>query len=429
MRREDFLPSTHRINSGMLIIMLILTCFGLIMLFSASMSGSYIGLGDAMAVVYKQAGITAIGLILGLFLAIVLPLKIFDRFWISLVLFGITTVLLILVKFPAFSILMNGARRWLEVPIIGSFQPSELAKIAMVFCFAGYISMIRRRRAKGGLRFKTPLRQFIADGWLDILLPTFTFFVWIGLVVSQPHLSGGLIMGFVLLVILLAAGIRSRSWVSAITQFTAIILVLGMLFVAVLPILKANGLEEKINEEFDHVGDRITTFLYPDQASADQSYQVEQSLIAIGSGGIDGVGLGAGRQKYNYLPEPYNDFIFAVIGEELGFVGTVMVLLLFMLFMLVGMSITLKAANPFATILAGGFTLLITMQALLNIGVATRSIPATGISLPLFSYGGTSNLLFLVAIGFILAVSKSGQRISRDRLPEAPASNRTEVSR
>jgi cell division protein FtsW len=424
---SDWLPPARRMHGGLFVILLIMTCFGLIMLFSASMSGSYTQYDDAMSVVIKQAGITAMGLVLAILLAIAVPIRLFDHFWLSTVLYVVTTGLLVLVKFKGVNI--NGAVRWLNVPVFGSFQPSELAKLALVFCFAGYVSMIRRRRAKGGLRFRTPLRQFLADGWIDVLLPATAFLVWLVLIVWQPHLSCTLIMGFIMLVIFLAAGIRPRAWASAITQAVAILLVVAVLLVAALPILKANGYQEAIEENFAHVEDRIDTFLHPEEASADDTYQIDQSVLAIGSGGLSGLGLGAGRQKYNYLPEPYNDFIFAVIGEELGFAGTVSVVLLFLLFMIIGVSITLKAANSFTAILAGGYTMLISIQAFLNIAVATKTVPATGISLPLFSYGGTSNLFFMLAIGVILAVSKSGQRSSRELVssPPSPGRNRPET--
>lgn len=408
----EWLPPARRMHGGLFVLMLVMTCFGLIMLFSASMSGSYSQSGDAMAVVIKQAGITAIGLILAIILASAIPLKVFDHFWMTAILYILTTGLLVLVKFKGVNI--NGAVRWLAVPVFGSFQPSELAKLAIVFCFAGYTSRIRRRRAEGALRFRTPLRQFLADGWIEVLLPALAFFVWLGLILWQPHLSGFLIMGFIMLAIFLAAGISGRVWASAITQAVVIVLILGVLFVAALPMLKAAGFEEMINENFEHVEDRIRTFTHPEEASKDDTYQIDQSVLAIGSGGLDGLGLGAGRQKYNYLPEPFNDFIFAVVGEELGFIGSVSVVLLFLIFMLIGVSITFKAAGPFPSILAGGYTMLISIQAFLNIAVTTKTVPATGISLPLFSYGGTANLFFLVAIGFILAVSKTGQRGSRE---------------
>lgn len=388
---SEWLQPNRRIHSGLFVITLIMICFGLVMLFSASMSDAYASKsGNSMYYVIKQAGITAMGLIAALFVAILVPVRLFDHFWISLALYGMTSGLLVYVKL--FGKVINGARRWVNLGI--DFQPSELAKLTMILCFAGYTSMIRRQRARGKLRFRSPLRQFLADGWLDILLPASALMVWIGLIVWQPHVSCAIIMCFLCLTIFLAAGIRWRSWVSALTQLLVILLVIAVLFAAMLPFLNAFNLQDGILSNFKHVTERVNTFMNPDEASSDDTYQIDQSIIAIGSGGLTGVGLGEGRQKYNYLPEPYNDFIFAIIGEELGLIGTVIVLLLFIMFMLIGVGITLRAANSFAAILAGGYTMLISIQALLNIAVATRSMPSTGISLPFFSYGGTSNLFF-----------------------------------
>ncbi|HBP37684.1 MAG TPA: hypothetical protein DD640_02885 [Clostridiales bacterium] len=405
----DWLTPPRRVNSGLFIITLIMICFGLVMLFSASMTGSYSSEGSSMYYVIKQAGISAIGLILALILAFMIPIRIFDRFWVGLLLYAATTALLVYVKF--FGLLINGARRWITIGV--QFQPSELAKVAVVFCFASYVSLLRRKRAKGKLSFRNPFVQFLADGWLDILLPGAAILVWAGLIAWQPHVSGALIMIFLTLVIFLTAGIRPRSWASGILQLLVIVLIFALLASAVLPFLPAEtkiAVQETVTENFQHVIKRINNFLNPDQASSDDTYQVDQSVIAIGSGGLTGVGLGSGRQKYNYLPEAHNDFVFAIIGEEIGFIGTVGVILLFILFMFIGVSIALKAANPFMGILAAGYTMLICIQAFLNIGVATKTLPPTGISLPFFSYGGTSNLFFLLAIGIILGVSRTGQR-------------------
>ena len=409
-----------RMHAGLLIITLIMVCFGLVMLFSASMSDGYASQsGNSMYYVIKQAGITAVGLILALILALILPVSFFDHAWMALLLYIMTTGLLVYVKL--FGVVMNGARRWVNLGI--RFQPSELAKLSLIFCFAAWCSFLRRRRKAGKLRFRTPLRQFLADGWLDILLPGLALLVWIGLVLWQPHLSGAIILTFIAGVVFLTAGISLRSWISGLLQLAAIVVVMALVISAALPLLPENSLKASITGNFAHVGDRIDTFLNPEDAEADDVYQVTQSLIAIGSGGLTGIGLGEGRQKYNYLPEAHNDYVFAIIGEELGFLGTIAVLLLFMMFMLIGSAITRKASNTFAAVLAGGYTMLISVQAFLNIGVATRTIPATGISLPFFSYGGTSNLFFLIAIGFILAVSRTGQSLPKSSEPAIQASD------
>ncbi|MDW7659005.1 MAG: FtsW/RodA/SpoVE family cell cycle protein [Bacillota bacterium] len=404
------LPPARQVHAGLLVITLILVCFGLVMLFSASMTDGYSREGNALFYVLKQAGITTMGLIMALFVALIIPVGLFDHFWMSLLLYGATTGLLVYVKF--FGLVVNGARRWVDLGI--RFQPSELAKIAMVFCFAGYVSMLRRRRKAGKLQFRSPVRKFFADGWLDILLPGFALLIWIGLIAWQPHISCAVIMGFVAVVLFLTAGIRLRSWLSALTQLLVLGVVVAVAATMLMSFLPQGEFQELIEEtiggNFAHVSERLDNFINPENATSDDLYQVNQSLIAIGSGGVNGIGLGEGRQKYNYLPEAHNDYVFAIIGEELGFGGTVAVILLFLLFMLIGIGITSHAANAFSALLAGGYTMLISVQAFLNIGVATHTLPPTGISLPFFSYGGTSNMFFLLAIGFILAVSRNSQR-------------------
>ncbi len=405
------LPPVRQINAALLIITLILVCFGLVMLFSASMSDGYSREGSALFYVLKQSSITLIGLVLALLIALIIPVAAFDYFWLALALYAVTTGLLIYVKL--FGKVLNGARRWLNLAGF-SFQPSELAKIALVFCFAGYFSWLRRQRRAGKLQFRSNAGQFFADGWFDILLPGAAILLWLVLIFFQPHVSCVVIMLFVTLVLYLTAGIPLRSWFSALVQ----LLIIGTAALLIFSLLAATkpkeGLQEAVNQginsNFAHVASRMENFLNPEAASADDLYQVNQSLIAIGSGGLHGVGLGEGRQKYNYLPEAHNDYVFAIIGEELGFGGTLSVVLLFVFFMLTGVGITRRAANNFCALLAGGYTMLISIQAFLNIGVATHTLPPTGISLPFFSYGGTSNLFFLLGIGLLLAVSRSGQR-------------------
>jgi len=404
-----------RIHGGLLVVTFIMVCFGLVMLFSASMSDSFnANAGNSMYYIIKQGSITLIGLVLALIMAVLIPVSFFDRPIITMATYLLTTGLLVYVKF--FGSIVNGAKRWILIGPL-SIQPSEFAKLAAVICLAGYFSRLRARRQRGEIRYRSPLQRFIGDGWRDILIPGFMMLVWLGLIIWQPHVSGFVILSVVILASFLAAGLPVRSWVSGLLQLFLILLLIGAVaFGAFAATLRDQTMQEALESNFSHVFKRIDTFRNPEEASSDDSYQVNQSLIAIGSGGLTGVGLGNGRQKYNYLPEAHNDYIFAIIGEELGFVGTVSVILLFLIFHLIGTRIAWRAVNPHAAILAAGFTVLITTQALLNIGVATRSLPATGISLPFFSYGGTSNLFFMLAIGFILAVSRTGQMLtSRQR--------------
>ena len=400
-----------RIHGGLLVVTFIMVCFGLVMLFSASMSDSFnANSGNSMYYIIKQGSITLIGLILALIMAVLIPVSFFDRPIITIATYLLTTGLLVYVKF--LGSIVNGAKRWILIGPL-SIQPSEFAKLAAVICLAGYFSRLRARRQRGEIRYRSPLRRFLGDGWRDILIPGLMMVVWLGLIIWQPHVSGFVILSVVILASFLAAGLPLRSWFSGILQLTLILLLVGALAFGVFAAtLKDQTIQEALESNFSHAFKRIETFRNPEEASSDDSYQVNQSLIAIGSGGLTGVGLGNGRQKYNYLPEAHNDYIFAIIGEELGFIGTVSVIMLFLLFHLIGTRIAWRAINPHAAILAAGYTVLITTQALLNIGVATRSLPATGISLPFFSYGGTSNLFFMLAIGFILGVSRTGQMLT-----------------
>lgn len=400
-----------RLHGPLLVVTIVMVCFGLVMLFSASMSDGYANKeGNPMYYVLRQASITGVGLIAALLLALFFNVRFFDRIIFTVLLYGVTTALLLLVMLMGET--TNGGQRWLELGPL-RFQPSELAKLAAVFCFAGYTSWVRRRREAGKMRARSPFRQFLLDGFADILFPGFALLLWAVLILWQPHMSGFLIMGFIILTIFLASGVRFRSYVSGISIFLVVILALVLVLSTALPMLiSREKFDQIVEENFAHVQKRIDTFTNPEEASSDDTLQIRQSLIAIGSGGLTGLGLGEGRQKYNYLPESHNDFVFAIIGEELGFAGTVSVVLLFVVFLFCGVSVAMSAANSFSTILAGGYTMLIVIQAFLNIGVTTRLLPTTGISLPFFSYGGTANLFFLVAIGFILCVSRTGQRPS-----------------
>ena len=409
-----------RMNGLLLILVLIMIAFGLVMLFSASMSDGYANYeGNSMYYVLRQATFTALGLVAALFIAIVFQVDFYNNIFFVALLYGLTTALLLYVAVAGDVI--NSARRWIR---IGSFtiQPSELAKVASVFCLAGYFSWRRRRMASGKVKQRSKLMSWLMDGWRDILIPGGSMLIWLFLVVRQPHLSGFIILSFIILTVFLASGLPFRSWASGILQAIALILIIALLVGALLPIyLNSSGqtmdeLIKSITDNFAHVGRRIDMFLSPEDADSDDIYQITQAIIAIGSGGLTGVGLGKGRQKYNYLPEAHNDYVFAIIGEELGFLGTLSVLLLFVVFLITGIMISIKAKNNYSAMLAAGYTGLISIQAFLNMGVATRLLPSTGISLPFFSYGGTSNLFFLTAVGFLLAVSRSGQLPRRKSL-------------
>ena len=190
-------------------------------------------------------------------------------------------------------------------------------------------------------------------------------------------------------------------------------LVVGGIFYLAMP----GAQKKKLEKNFAHVVTRLNIFSSMNAeeeeektADEDDTYQIEQSIIAIGSGGMTGVGFGNSRQKYMYLPEAHNDYVYSIICEELGFVGGLVIMLLFWAFALAGFMISWQADSLFTRILTTGYTALLTLQAFLNIGVATGAIPPTGITLPFFSYGGTANFFFMISVGMILSVSRSGRK-------------------
>ena len=271
----------------------------------------------------------------------------------------------------------NGIHRWIRLPGIGQFQPSEVAKFAMILLFAHIISL-NYKRMKSFTRGFLPLLGILG--------------VTCGLVVIEPHLSGTVLLCLLGLVLMFVGGCR--------TGYLLGLIGLGVIVVAVAVFVM--GYEQE----------RIDVWLNPlevfnrDYTGRSQAWQTVQSLYAIGSGGLLGQGPGNSRQKHLFLPEPQNDFIFSIVCEELGFVGAVLIILLFALLIWRGFVIAMNAADKFGAILATGLTAQIGIQVLLNIAVVTNSFPNTGISLPFFSYGGTSLVMLLAQMGLVLSVSR-----------------------
>ncbi|MGB4610833.1 MAG: FtsW/RodA/SpoVE family cell cycle protein [Saccharofermentanales bacterium] len=411
----------RRLNAPLLIITIVLVCFGLIMLFSASMSTSFATQGDDSKYYFiRQAGMVALGLGIGLVFATFFEIKSINNKRIVLGMYILTTLLLVLVILKGRSEM--GATRWINIGPFG-FQPSELAKFTSVLFLAHYFSFTKGERAKGNFRAKSPSGQFWLDGRIDFLFPVLILGLWLILIVIQPHLSGAIIFLTLCFAVFLAARIPWRSWLSGIIQLLPILLIGIVLTALILPATKGVTLTEFVESKFAHSAKRIETFEAEDEVSEDQSYQIRQAEIAMGTGGLTGVGLGQGRQKFNYLPQVHNDYIFPAIAEELGYIGTMSVLILFAVQFFIGVRIALNANSVFACLIAWGYSFLIILQVLLNVAVATEVIPATGITLPFFSYGGTSNIVFLVEIGMVLCVSRTGQTANKVLIKHlAPAS-------
>ena len=354
-----------------LLLLLTLLAVGLTMLYSASAAQSAYDTRYATTTRYlqKQLVCAVIGLA-----AMAFASRIPAEFWLKAAwpLYGISIVLLLSVLVVGESV--NGAKRWINIAGV-QFQPSEIAKFTLILLFA------KLTRGFGGYAktFRYGVLGFGA-ALMGILVP----------LALEKHLSAIMLMGLVAVVMMFVAG-TSLKWLGMGAGFAG-------LFVLVYTRLMG------------YAGDRVTAWLHPEQDPSDTGYQILQSLYAIGSGGLFGLGFGKSRQKYMYLPFQYNDYIFAIICEELGFVGAMGIILLFILLILRGYWIALQARDRFSTVLAAGLVTLIGVQVVLNLGVVTNLLPSTGIAMPFFSYGGTALAVNLGEMGIVLSISRQRNR-------------------
>ncbi|MBP3478369.1 MAG: putative lipid II flippase FtsW [Oscillospiraceae bacterium] len=360
-------PAGEGVDIPFLLLVLLLLTVGLIMLYSASSAQSEYDTGYAISTKYlqKQAVCAGIGLIcMALFSRI--SANVWYRF--SWLLYAVSIALLLLVLVVGESV--NGARRWINIAGI-QFQPSEIAKFTMIVLFA------RLTRAFGpdAKKFRYGVLGF-GCALLGILVP----------LALEKHLSAIMLMGMVAVVMMFVAGTSPR-WLLAGAGAAAAFVLIYITFMG-------------------YAGDRVTAWLHPEQDPGDTGYQILQSLYAIGSGGLFGLGFGKSRQKYLYLPFQYNDYIFAIICEEIGLVGALLIIILFALLILRGYWIALRARDRFSTVLAAGLVTLIAVQTILNLCVVTNLLPSTGIALPFFSYGGTALAVNLGEMGIVLSISR-----------------------
>lgn len=354
----------------LLLSILLLLSLGTMMVFSASSATAYTSdAGSAYAVLKGQLLYAALGIVAMIFASFV-DYKFIAKFTIPF--FVVCNILLLLVQVMGKTI--NNAKRWLQIGI--SFQPSELYKIAVIL-FLAYV-------------FSRPGLAYKAVRLLGIFIYIIPIGIGIVLLALQPHISCVMIIGLVMVAMMFAGRVKIPTY---------LLMAGGVVGLAI--IVFASGMVD-----FSYISDRFTSFVDPEHDTSGDSYQIMQSLYAISSGGLFGKGFGQGVQKYLYLPEPYNDFILSILAEELGFVGVVLVLGLFALFIWRGFKIARHAPDKFSSLTAFGITMLITVQVLMNVAVVTSSMPVTGISLPFFSYGGTSLTILLASMGILLNISK-----------------------
>ena len=363
-------PGRKRMDSSFLILVLILLTMGVIMVLSSSYARAYydpgsVTGGDPVYFFVRQLVYALFGTAVMIGVSFV-PLSVYKKYAFYI----LGGVLLLLLLVPFIGVKANGARRWIGVGGL-TVQPSELAKLAVIISFSAMIC-----KNKTGMRTVRygiiPFASVIA--------------VVIGLLVLEPHFSASIIIAAIGGIMMFLGGVR-------LIWFAAAFLTAGGAITVLLTL-------------FPYASERITTWRDPFASSSDEGYQIIQSLYSIGSGGLSGLGLGRSRQKFLYLPEEHNDFIFSVLCEEMGFIGAALVIILFSLLILRGYWIALHCGDAFSFLVCAGISSLLAVQVFLNIAVVTNLIPCTGISLPFFSYGGTALMLELFEMGIILSASR-----------------------
>lgn len=365
--RRRKLSAVESVDYPFLLLVLLLLTVGLAMLYSASFAQSQYDTSYAITTKYlqKQGVCAAIGLA-AMYAFSRIPAGVWHR--MAWPLYGVSIVLLLSVLLIGEEV--NGAKRWINLAGI-QFQPSEIAKFTMIVLFA----RLTRGFGQRAQDFRYGVMGF-GMALMGILVP----------LALEKHLSAIMLMGMVAVVMMFVAG-TSPKWLLAGAAAAAVFVVIYITFMG-------------------YAGDRVTAWLHPEQDPGDTGYQILQSLYAIGSGGLFGLGYGKSRQKYLYLPFQYNDYIFAICCEELGLVGALAIAALFAVTILRGYWIALHARDRFSTVLAAGLTTLIAVQTILNLCVVTNLLPSTGIALPFFSYGGTALAVNLGEMGIVLSISR-----------------------
>lgn len=360
---------TGPMDRSILLIVTLLLLGGLVALFSATYYQA-LEKGDALLEVKKQ--LLGIGLGIGM---MILTSRIPYQFWrqpkVVIIGLALSFVLLLVVLIPGIGVYLNGSRRWLNLGGM-SFQPSEVAKVASVIYLAATLS------------YRLDQVKKLWTGIVPLLIVPGVMFL---LILEQPNLSTA---GSIMIVAVLMMLIAGAKWKH-----------LSLMGVAGLAVGFAYAWSEPYRRE------RLLSFRDPFAQMSDEGYQLAQSLIAIGSGGLFGRGLGQGRQKFSYLPYPESDFIFAIVGEDFGLLGCVIVIALFAAFTFAGMRVAVGCQDRFGCLLAAGITAMISVQAFINIGVVIGILPTTGLPLPFFSAGGTSITILLASVGILLNISKS----------------------
>ncbi|WP_047981403.1 stage V sporulation protein E [Ornithinibacillus contaminans] len=354
----------------MLTIILLLLLIGIVMVYSSSYIWADYKYSDSFYFVKRQLLFSGVGVV-GMFFFMNIPYNNWAKY--SRIILFVCFGLLLLVLIPGIGLTRGGAQSWIGVGAF-SIQPSEFMKLGLIIFLSVYLSTNQK--------YITSFKK----GFFPALVLVFAAF---GLIMLQPDLGTGMVLILTCMVMIFVSGARISHFIG--------LGVLGLVGFALLIISAPYRIS------------RITAFLNPWQDPLGDGFQIIQSLYAIGPGGLMGVGLGNSLQKYFYLPEPQTDFIFAILGEELGFIGGTILLVLFVLLFWRGLRVSLEVPDPFGRLLALGIVSMLTIQVMINISVVIGLIPVTGITLPFLSYGGSSLTLTLCSVGILLNISRSAK--------------------
>lgn len=358
-----------KMDFPLLVSIILLLCIGIIMVSSASSYSALSKYDDSNFFLVKQLGFAIVGFIAMIVISTI-DYKKYKK--VSYLFYGLTLILMILVLTPL-GVSVNGAKRWLGIGDFFRFQPSEIMKIALVLATATYVSCNYKK----------------LNSWKGYIVPAI-FLLAVGVVMYlQDHLSGMIVMIVASISIIFSSGIKLK-WKLIIP-----IMIVGIALVGVFLFSDEYRLS------------RVTAFLHPEEDIRGTNWQAAQSLYALGSGEIFGLGLGQSRQKYLWLPEAQNDFIFSVLGEEFGLIGSVSVILIFLFFIYRGFRIAITCKELYGSMLAAGIVSVFALQIFVNIAVVTSSMPVTGMPLPFFSYGGTALFINLCTMGILLNISRN----------------------
>ncbi|MNO34426.1 Lipid II flippase FtsW [compost metagenome] len=401
------LPKRGTPDFQLLILTLLLVGFGLVMVFSASSSltlASSKFSNDPLYFMKRQMIWIVLGIVV-MFTAMNIHYSKFKKWYVPI--FIITVILLL---FVAFSERINGAKSWLSIGKLG-IQPTELAKISIILYLSALIT-------KKGERF----RDF-RTGYIPVMV---IVGIVAGLIMMQPDLGSCLILVATSGLVIYAGGASMKHILGSIAL---LVLGVGIVMGAKAAIDSLAPASEKVVANQDYKKGRIQAFIDPYQDPEGEGYNIIQSLTALGQGGVSGSGFGKSIQKLDYLKYPYTDFIFPVIGEEFGFVGTVLFLMIYLYFIWRGILIALRCKDPFGTLVGIGIMGLIAIQAFVNIGGVTKTIPLTGVTLPFISYGGSSLLVSMLSMGIMLSISRETNLPAKEEVTKSVTTVRQVRSR